>query len=73
MSPFRQINYSITLIWVIIYLLFANEDFLKNILNLELSERTENSIQRKIKEAHFPHKFTLNDFKRDHLSIEIRC
>lgn len=48
------------------------EDFLKNILNLELSERTENSIQRKIKEAHFPHKFTLNDFKRDHLSIEIR-
>lgn len=48
------------------------EDFLTEVLNLETSERNENSIQRRIKDAHFPHKFTLNDFKRDHLSQEIK-
>ena len=48
------------------------EEFLKGVLNLETSERNDNSIQRKIKDAHFPYKFTLNDFKRDHLSQEIK-
>lgn len=48
------------------------EEFLKDVLNLETSERNDNSIQRKIKEAHFPYKFTLSDFKRDHLSQEIK-
>ncbi|MGN1054294.1 MAG: IS21-like element helper ATPase IstB [Erysipelotrichaceae bacterium] len=48
------------------------EEFLKYVLNLEASERNENAIQRRIREAHFPHKFTLNDFKRDHLSQEIK-
>lgn len=48
------------------------EDFLTEVLNLETSERNENSIQRRIKDARFPHKFTLSDFKKDHLSQEIK-
>lgn len=48
------------------------EDFLNNILNNEVSERSVNSIQKKIRSAKFPNKFCLDDFKMDHLSVEIR-
>jgi len=48
------------------------EEFLDNILNNEVQERGINSIQKKIKFARFPYRFTLDDFKKDHLSIEIR-
>jgi DNA replication protein DnaC len=48
------------------------EDFLNIILNNEVSERNANSIQKKIRYAKFPNKFTLDDFKLDHLSVQIK-
>lgn len=49
-----------------------HETFLSDVLNYEIDERKQNAIKTKIKEAHFPHQFTLADFKRDHLSAELK-
>ena len=48
------------------------DDFLTSIFRCEVENRMNSSIKRRIKEAHFPHKFTFEDFKRDHFSQEIR-
>lgn len=48
------------------------EQYLENLLKGEVEKRFLNSIQHRITQAHFPYKITLNDFKRDHLSIEIK-
>lgn len=48
------------------------EQFLENMLNQEINIRKENSIKNRIKNARFPYKIILDDYKREHLSIEIR-
>jgi len=48
------------------------EDFLENLLKVETESRYNNSIQRKIKDAKFPHKFTFAEFETGHLSVEIK-
>lgn len=49
-----------------------NEEFLESILKSELDLRNENSIRSKIQKAKFPNKFLLEDYEREHLSIEQR-
>lgn len=48
------------------------EDFLDKLLENEIITRTNNTIKYKIRNANFPYKMIFDDFKRDHLSIEIR-
>lgn len=48
------------------------EEFLETLLKAEVETRYQNSIQRRIKEAKFPHKFTFDEFRTSHLSVEIR-
>lgn len=48
------------------------EDFLEKILNQEIHVRKQNSINNRIRNARFPYRILLDDYKREHLSIEIR-
>ena len=48
------------------------EEFLEKILNQEIHVRKQNSINNRIRNACFPYKIILDDYKREHLSIEIR-
>lgn len=48
------------------------EQFLDWILKEELEQRQANSIKTKIRNAKFPYKMILDDYEREHLSIEIR-
>ena len=48
------------------------DEFLTNVLKSEVDHRKSNLIRRRIKEAKFPYKFTLTDFKREHLSEEVK-
>lgn len=50
----------------------SHEDFLMNLLENEVYQRKENGIQRRLKQAHFPQKKYLVDFKREHLSLELQ-
>ena len=49
-----------------------HEQFLDWILKEELEQRQSNSIKTKIRYAKFPYKMILDDYEREHLSIEIR-
>ena len=49
-----------------------HEQFLEELLKRETELRTSNSINRRIREAHFPYRITLEEYRRDHLSVEIR-
>ena len=48
------------------------EEFLDELLQGEVDLRKQNSLDRRIRQAHFPNKITFADFKLDHLSIEIK-
>ena len=48
------------------------EEFLDELLQGEVDLRKQNSLDRRIRSAHFPNKITFTDFKLDHLSIEIK-
>lgn len=48
------------------------KDFLMDYLEKEYRQRCENSIQKKIQMAGFPNKILIEEFQRDHLSIEIQ-
>ena len=48
------------------------EEFLDELLQGEVDLRKQNSLDRRIRGAHFPNKITLTDFKLDHFSIEIK-
>lgn len=46
--------------------------FLQELLEGECSLRRNNSLQRRLHQAHFPNRMTFLDFKTDHFSVEIR-
>lgn len=48
------------------------EDFLSELLNGEVELRKQNSLEKRIRRAHFPNKITFADFKLDHFSTEIK-
>ena len=48
------------------------EDFLAELLKNEVELRTRNSIKTRIRRAEFRYPMILQDYKREHLSIEIR-
>ena len=48
------------------------EDFLEELLKNEVELRTRNSIKTRIRRAKFPYQMILQDYQREHLSIEIR-
>lgn len=48
------------------------EEFLDELLQGEVDLRKQNSLDRRIRSAHFPNKITFTDFKLDHFSIEIK-
>ena len=48
------------------------EDFLEELLKNEVELRTRNSIKTRIRRAKFPYPMILQDYQREHLSIEIR-
>lgn len=50
----------------------SNEEFLDRLLMNEVELRNSNSIRNRIREARFPYKMILDDYERDHLSVEIR-
>lgn len=45
---------------------------MEKILNQEIHVRKQNSINNRIRNARFPYRILLDDYKREHLSIEIR-
>lgn len=49
-----------------------HKEFLEKILQNELDLRNSNSIRNKIKNAKFPYKICLDDYERNHLSVEIK-
>lgn len=51
---------------------YSFEQFLDELLTNEVALRKDNSLQRRIRQAHFPNKMTFIDFKLDHLSKEIQ-
>ena len=51
---------------------YSYEQFLDELLTNEVALRKNNSLQRRIRQAHFPNKMTFIDFKLDHLSKEIQ-
>ena len=51
---------------------YSYEQFLSELLAGEVEQRKQNSIQRRIRQAHFPNKMTFIDFKLDHFSQEIK-
>lgn len=48
------------------------EEFLDELLQGEVDLRKQNSLEKRIRRARFPNKFTFADFKLDHFSTEIR-
>ncbi len=50
----------------------SNKDFLDHLLKKEVELRMENSISNRIREAKFPFKIVMDDYERNHLSIEVR-
>lgn len=48
-----------------------HREFLDDILEKEAQQRRENGIKRRIRQAHFPHKKYIMDFKTDHLNDEL--
>ena len=46
----------------------THEEFLKNILNGKLELRNSNRIKNKIKQAKFPNRILLENYKRSHES-----
>lgn len=48
------------------------EEFLDELLQGEVDLRKQDSLDRRIRGAHFPNKITFADFKLDHFSIEIK-
>lgn len=50
----------------------SHEDFLSYVLKSEVDYRKSNLITKRTKSARFPYTFTLEDFKTDHLSVEIK-
>lgn len=49
-----------------------NEEFLDKLLNNEVELRNSNSVKNRIREAKFPYKMILDDYERNHLSVEIK-
>lgn len=50
----------------------SHEEFLNEVLKSEVDYRKGNLIRKRTKMARFPYIFTLEDFKTDHLSVEIK-
>ena len=48
------------------------EEFLQNVLKSEVDYRKSNLIRKRTRQAKFPYIFTLEDFKLDHLTTEIK-
>lgn len=48
------------------------QEFLESLMEKEYEIRTSNSINRRIRSAHFPTQITLDEYQRDHLSVEVR-
>jgi DNA replication protein DnaC len=48
------------------------EEFLEELLKNEVELRNKNSIKTRIRRARFPYQMILPDYRRDHLSTEIR-
>lgn len=48
------------------------EEFLEELLSQEAEIRFTNGVNKRIKTSKFPYKITMNDYKRDHLSIEVK-
>lgn len=48
------------------------EEFLDELLQGEVDLRKQNSLDRRIRQAHFPNKITFTDFKLDHFSTQIK-
>ena len=48
------------------------EEFLDTILRYEAEYRKSNLIEKRIKAAKFPYHITFDEFKTDHLSIELK-
>ncbi|WP_290457106.1 IS21-like element helper ATPase IstB [Ileibacterium valens] len=48
------------------------EEFLKDLLQGECFQRRQNGIMKRMRSAHFPYQMILNDFRRDHLKVEVR-
>lgn len=46
-------------------------EFLEDALSKEAQQRRENGIRRRLRQAHFPHRKYLVDFKMDHLGDEL--
>ena len=46
-------------------------EFLEDALSKEARQRRENGIRRRLRQAHFPHKKYLVDFKTEHLGDEL--
>lgn len=51
---------------------YSFEQFLETLLKGEVEQRRSNSLAKRLKNAHFPNKMTFLDFKREHLSEEIK-
>jgi DNA replication protein DnaC len=49
----------------------THEEFLRSVLNSEVELRSSNGIRNRIKNAHFPNRILLEDYRRDHLSTEV--
>lgn len=47
-------------------------DFLNGLLEKEYDLREQNGINRRIRDAHFPTRITLDEYQREHLSVEIQ-
>lgn len=50
----------------------SNEEFLDRLLMNEVELRNSNGVRNRIREAKFPYKMILDDYERDHLSVEVR-
>lgn len=50
----------------------SHEEFLDELLKREVETRSQNAIRNRIQQAKFPYTMILNDYKREHLSVEIK-
>lgn len=48
------------------------EEFLKKVLKLDNDQRKENGIKNRLREAKFSHKKYLEEYKREHLDVEVK-
>lgn len=50
----------------------THKEFLEALLAEEVRQRKENAVKRRIRNAKFPYRIILDDYRRDHLSAQIR-